>query len=117
MRAIEDIRTILVSHKNIIRDFRIKSDGNQYFVDMDASYPNDQETHERLESILLQIQWHVIYGLQENTHISFVCKVTLFKSDISWQKEFSMDEHKILHVNSRVHPFFLRFDDIIKQLA
>ena len=117
MCAIKDIRTILASHSHIITDFRIKKDGNQYFVEMDATHPYDQDARERLESILLQIQWHIIYGLQDYIDISFICKVTLLKSDISWQKEFYMDKQKILHVNSCVHPFFLLFDDIIKQLT
>ena len=117
MRAIEDIQDILVSHKHMVAGFEIKNDGNQYFIDVNASYPHDHDEFENLESLILQIQLHIIHELQNCKGISFTCQVKISESDITWKKEFCMNGQKILHVTSHVHPFFLRFDDIIKQLS
>jgi len=117
MRALDDIRFILVSHKNMVVDYEVKTDGNKCFIDVKVSYPRDHDAYEKLESIILQIQCHIIHELQIYKSISFACKVTLFESDITWQKEFYMNEQNTLRVISHVHPFFLKFDDIIKHLT
>jgi len=117
MRAIDDIQEILESHKNMVSAYQIKNDGNQCLIDVNVIHPCDQDSYEELESLILQIQWHIIHELQNCKAISFTYKVTLFKSEITWQKDFCMNQQNTLHVTSYVHPFFLQFDDIIKQLT